>query len=341
MKSKQKSFLENIRELLLLSLVSLVQTFLTCANCNYPRQFLEVFLFTSLMWIGLWRGNSYLSTLISRKIRWIEYPVRRFVVGILVTISYTVVAVAALIGIFQFLSSISLGKGAWYTFYGSIVVTILISIFLHARKFLFFWRKESLERERFQKESAVARYESLRNQVNPHFLFNSLNALTNLVYEDQEKAVKFIKQLSEVYRYVLDTREREVVSLGEELKFLESYLFLQHIRFADRLRVKIDGLKETLQVAPLALQLLMENAIKHNIISNEQPLTIRMYQEEEFLVVENNLQKKTPVPDERISGMGLANICKRYEYLSNKKVQIINDGKTFTVKLPVLNGSDA
>jgi sensor histidine kinase YesM len=341
MKSKQRFFVDNLRELVLLCLVGLVQTFLTCMNCDDPRLFLEIFLFTSLMWIALWRGNNYLSTLLSRKIRWIDYPVRRFVVGIVVTITYTVAAVAALIGIFQFFSSTSLGKGAWYTLYGSIIVTILISVFLHARKFLFFWRKESLERERFQKESAVARYESLRNQVNPHFLFNSLNALTNLVYEDQEKAVKFIKQLSEVYRYVLDTREREVVSLEEELKFLESYLFLQNIRFEDRLRVEINAPKETLQVAPLALQLLMENAIKHNIISNEQPLTIRMYQQGEFLVVENNLQMKTPVPDERVSGMGLANICKRYEYLSNKKVEIINDGKMFTVKLPVLNGSNA
>ena len=341
MKSKQRSFLENIRELILLCLVSLVQTFLTCRNCTDPRLFFQIFLFTSLMWIALWRGNDFLSTLISRKIRWIDYPVKRFTIGIVVTISYTVITVAALIGFFQYFSSISLGKGLWYTFYGSIIITILISIFLHARKFLFFWRKESLERERFQKESAVAKYESLRNQVNPHFLFNSLNALTNLVYEDQEKAVKFIKQLSEVYRYVLDTREREVVSMGEELKFLESYLFLQNIRFGDSLRVEIDAPTRSLQVAPLALQLLMENAIKHNIISNEQPLTIRVYQEGEFLVVGNNLQKKTPIPGEQVSGMGLMNICKRYEYLSNKKVQIINDGKMFTVKLPVLKGPDA
>jgi LytS/YehU family sensor histidine kinase len=173
--------------------------------------------------------------------------------------------------------------------------------------------------------------------VSPHFLFNSLNALTNLVYEDQEKAVKFIKQLSEVYRYVLDTRDKEVVSLTEELKFLESYLFLQRIRFGNKLRVTID-LSGDPMLAPLALQMLIENAIKHNIISEADPLNIRIFSEDGYLTVENNLQKKS-VLGERSSGVGLDNIRKRYEFLTDREVKVLETPVSFVVKLPLLNST--
>jgi LytS/YehU family sensor histidine kinase len=157
------------------------------------------------------------------------------------------------------------------------------------------------------------------------------------VYEDQDKAVQFIKQLSEVYRYVLDTREKEVVSLEEDKKFLDSYLYLQQIRFGDKLKleVKLDGVKS--MVAPLVLQMLVENAIKHNIISEENPLTIRVYSREHFIVIENTLQKKT-ILSEDSPGIGLDNIQKRYEFLSDKKVEVIQND-LFIVKLPIISES--
>ncbi len=207
---------------------------------------------------------------------------------------------------------------------------------MHGRSFLLNWKQSSIAAEQLKRESIAAKYESLKNQVNPHFLFNSLNALSNLVYEDQDKAVKFIKQLSEVYRYVLDTREKEVVSIAEELKFLQSYLFLQQIRFGDKLKIEISVRKEAINVAPLALQLLIENAIKHNVVSEDDPLTVRIFEADQYIVVENNLQKKTSL-GEPSAGVGLQNICKRYEFLSDRKVETIKDEKTFTVKLPILN----
>ena len=186
-----------------------------------------------------------------------------------------------------------------------------------------------------EKESALSQYESLKNQVNPHFLFNSLNALTHLVYEDQDKAAKFIKQLSEVYRYVLDSRDKEVVSLEEELKFLDAYLFLQQIRFGDKLKVNVNFKGSTSSVAPLALQMLIENAIKHNVISEEEPLSIRLYMERSFLVVENDLHKKNILPDSS-GGLGLQNIKRRYEFLSKEKVVVDEGEGKFIVKLPML-----
>jgi LytS/YehU family sensor histidine kinase len=175
----------------------------------------------------------------------------------------------------------------------------------------------------------------LKNQVNPHFLFNSFNALSNLVYEDPDKAVKFIKQLSEVYRYVLDTRDREVVSLEEELRFLQSYIYLQKIRFAEKLTIDIQLENVNSQIAPLALQILVENAIKHNIVSEDDPLQVKIYPDNGFIAVENNLQKKS-MGVEPSAGVGLENICRRYEFLSDKKVEILEDTDRFLVKLPIL-----
>ena len=332
----KKAIARELRDLSIFFLVSLLQSYLTCSTCNTLERFSRTLLFTFLMWIILWKGNTFVTESLCAKIPWFPHPLKRFLIGIVLTIAFTIFAVVTLIEIFEYSYDIQLGKEYLYTLYGSIGITILISLFLHARSFLLSWRKASLEKEAFEKESIVARYETLKNQVSPHFLFNSLNALTNLVYEDPEKAVRFIKHLSEVYRYVLETREKEVVPLSEELTFLDSYLYLQRVRFGKKLFVDIEVNSNGIQVAPLALQMLIENAIKHNVISEEDPLAIRLYKEDAFLVVENNLQKKTVVNNGTASGLGLENIRKRYEFLSNTKVQIIEDKSRFMVKLPVL-----
>lgn len=202
------------------------------------------------------------------------------------------------------------------------------------RAFLVNWRESAVEAERLKKEKMEAQYNSLRSQVNPHFLFNSLNALTNLVYQDQDKAVKFIKQLSTVYRYVLNTRDKELVPLTEELEFLHSYLFLQQIRFGEKLKLQVELNGEGF-VAPLVLQMLVENAIKHNIIADEQPLTIRVYSENYLIVVENNLQKKS-IPSEESTGAGLENIKRRYLFLSSVPVKVEAGDTVFKVSIPVI-----
>jgi sensor histidine kinase YesM len=332
----KKILLRELRDLFFFFVISLLQGFLMCRQCT-PQRFFILTAFTFFMWLLLWKGNAFLSGILSRKISWTEFPLKSFLIGISVTIIYTVLMVLSLMKAFEYITNMSFGKASMNVIYGAIIVTILISLFLHGREFLMFWRKASLEKEMFEKESIAARYEALKNQVSPHFLFNSLSALTNLVYEDPDKAVRFIKQLSEVYRYVLETREKEVVSILDELKFLDSYLYLQGIRFGKKLKVTIGTIPEGIQIPPMALQMLIENAIKHNVVSEEDPLSISVYSENGFLVVENNLQKKTSVDDvDGSPGLGLTNIRKRYEFLSNEKVQIAEDQKKFTVKLPAL-----
>ncbi len=335
-----KKFLqENWKLMALMVLAGFAMPTFVCNSClSSFALYTKVGLLNAVMWIALWMGNDKLGCWINTKISWIERPVTRFLVGMISTIVYTIGIIYLILLMFEWAFQLHLlGDKLTDTFQIAIVITFIISFFMHSRTFLLNWKQATVNSEILKKENIAAKYESLKNQVNPHFLFNSFNALSNLVYEDPDKAVSFIKQLSEVYRYVLDTRDKEVVSIEEEKKFLDSYLYLQQIRFGDKLKleVKLDGIQS--MVAPLVLQMLVENAIKHNIISEENPLTIRIYSRDNFIMIENNLQKKT-ILSEDSPGIGLENIQKRYEFLSNKKVELIQN-EMFVVKLPIISES--
>lgn len=336
MQLTRKVILTELRDYLILIVLGFVMTAsgLTCRNCiDSTKDFYMIGSFTALLWVLLWKGNAYLTDFLSARISWLKTPMKRFVIGVIATVVYTYAAISVTTWAYQYFAGYNFSR-AGVTSMISIVITLVISLFMHSRAFLHFWRQAAIDAEKLQKESIAARYESLKNQVNPHFLFNSFNALSNLVYEDQDKAVKFIKQLSNVYRYVLETRDKELVTLQEELEFLNAYLYLQQIRFGEKLRVDIHLDDVQSMVAPLVLQMLSENAIKHNVVSEENPLTIRIYCEGDYLVVQNNLQPKTVLQEES-SGIGLENICKRYEFLTDKKV-VVELADPFTVKLPII-----
>jgi sensor histidine kinase YesM len=299
-----------------------------------PIRYLKFGFVSALMWILMWIGNDATSHLLTERIPWTKEPVKRLLVGALVMVMITLVAGFLAIGLYYLLLDINLFNRIGEILYPAFAISLVISMFLHGRSFLYSWRQEAVNAERLQREGLKSQYESLRSQVNPHFLFNSLNALTNLVHEDPDRAVKFIKQLSEVYRYVLETRDRDLVHVEEELKFLDSYLFLQRIRFGSKLNVEID-LKGDQRVAPLVLQMLIENAIKHNVVSDEHPLRIRVSQQNGWVVVENNRLAKRTLPEES-TGVGLTNIRSRYAYFSDKPVQVESDDGKFSVKLPVI-----
>ena len=314
---------------------SLGSTYFTCQSCHSnSEKYLWVTFFSALLWICLWIGNELLTKFISSKISWVEFPLKRLVIGVVSTVAFTVTVVMTIVTIWERVMNFNFG-GYSSVIFSSLVMTFIISMFLHGREFLIQWKNSAVDAEAAKRESIKAQYESLKNQVNPHFLFNSLNALTNLVYEDQDKAAKFIKQLSEVYRYVLDTREREAVSLEEEVRFLKAYLFLQQIRFGSKLKINMELEGVESQVAPLAFQMLIENAIKHNVISEEDPLTIRLYSDNGYLVVENNFKKKSVLKEDS-PGIGLENIRKRYVFLSDRPLEVVQTEKLFIVKLPIL-----
>lgn len=196
---------------------------------------------------------------------------------------------------------------------------------------IFFNRRTQADME---KEKARYQYEALKNQINPHFLFNSLNVLSNLAYQDADKANMFAKKLSGVYRYVLDTRARDTVPISEEVSFVRSYLYLESIRFDGVLQVHIDDslCEDNRKIIPTGIQVLVENALKHNINTPYSPLRIRIGAEDRGVCVSNNIQLRAHVPGH---GIGLDNLRQQY-LLHGKDITLVRSGGTFTVILPYL-----
>ena len=218
----------------------------------------------------------------------------------------------------------------------TLILTFLILAIYEGVYFFNLLNQSIVEREKLQRAHVQSQLEGLKNQVNPHFLFNSLNTLAQLIPEDRNKAVRFVQKLSKSYRYILEIRDEKLICLEDELDFLKAFVFLLRERFGDNLQVDVRIAKDQLRakVVPLSLQLLVENAIKHNIISKARPLHISIYQDGEHLIVKNNLQLKKQVINS--TGMGLENIKKRYHFYSDESVQIESTEKEFIVALPLI-----
>jgi len=196
--------------------------------------------------------------------------------------------------------------------------------------------KSVKEREMLKRESLYAQLDALKTQVNPHFLFNNLNTLVSIIPEDPKRAVDFVQQMSKVYRHILEVKDEHSILLKEELDVMKAYAFLLKTRFGDNLEISINVPEEKLnrKIIPLSLQILMENAIKHNIVSSEKPLRIDVFAENGQLVVSNNLQKKNQLNES--TGIGLDNIRNRYKLLSDRKVEVIENGSSFIVSIPLI-----
>lgn len=217
---------------------------------------------------------------------------------------------------------------------------ILISVAFYMSVHLFYQsslnQQVGIALERSKAHHLSAQYELLKQQVNPHFLFNSLNTLKYMVESNDKFAVEFILKLSDFYRFTLESRKLDLITLSEELEILDAYMYLQKARFEDGINLLNEINKEhyTAYLPPFTLQLLIENSIKHNVISIDRPLNIHLYSEGDFLVVSNNLQAKRVA--EVSTGIGLENINQRYMHLSGKEVTIDVSEHLFTVKLPII-----
>lgn len=215
------------------------------------------------------------------------------------------------------------------------ITVIIFNLFYFASKI----RKE-IEKRLFklEKEMAISRYNNLENQISPHFLFNSLNTLTSLMYEDRDLASDFVSRLSSCYRYILDHRDIPLVSLEKELNFLDSFIFMMNVRHRMSLQISAEVAinSSEYKIPTLSLQMLVENALKHNYYSVESPLIVKVYDEEGYLVVENTLRLRK----EKVStGVGLKNIKNRFSYYTNRKVKVENTEYLFRVSLPLLESN--
>ena len=299
------------------------------------------FLISIIITVIVWEGNLRIDSILNIKIPWVNKPAKRILTHLPISLIFSVLAIYLPMQFYNiFICEVpQASKGALMS--SSVVIGLLITIIILSieisTQFFYHWKKSLVEVEKYKSESAQAQLQNLKNQINPHFLFNNMSVLSSLVYQDQDKAVDFINQLSKVYRYLLDNRSNELVTLESELTFIKSYTYLLQIRFDKNINFnfEISESQIHLLIPAMALQMLIENAIKHNEISEDLPLTISVTTNENELVVKNNLQPR--INNEPGSKTGLDNISERYKFYTDKKIEVIKNSDSFIVKIPLLH----
>jgi Histidine kinase len=289
----------------------------------------------------LWQGTRTIWGLLVERYPRVEQTARRLWLLLLACLLYTSAATVAIVLLLHQLlpQYFPLTRGALLGQIGfCLIPTTIVQLGYESRHFFQQWAAGVRRAEQLQTASQRAQLEALQQQLDPHFLFNSLNTLAALVEPDNQPAQQFVEQLADVYRYVLLSRERRTVSLGEELTFVEAYVALQKARLRNNLQVSLDVPEALLdaQVAPLSVQLLIENALKHNEASRQHPLQVRVSAADGWLVVQNPRRARTTslLPS---TGLGLRNIRERYALLlPEKPVQVDAAEDTFTVRLPLI-----
>ncbi|WP_345202948.1 2TM domain-containing protein [Chryseobacterium ginsengisoli] len=291
-------------------------------------------------------GNGIINDFLNRKFPWSETTRLRAILSIVSIL----IANFILVYFCNYMNFVIIQKAATTEeFFSSkyntsnwfmINIALLISAFLHAKGFMEELKKTSKKEVVEQKliaKSANAQFESLKNQLDPHFLFNSLNVLSSLIDENPRQAHKFTASMSKIYRYVLEQKDKELVTVEDELEFAKTYCDLLKTRFEDSVDFVFDVKKEDYKrfVVPLSLQLLLENCIKHNFATSSKPLIIKIFSENDTLCIENNLQVREQIKES--SGIGLSNIVQRYSLLTKRNVFIEKSEDYFKVILPVLS----
>lgn len=336
-----KTFLKHLKQFSIILIICYILVVILNYNFNnyyetysYLRSFIIVFTYTFAIYLA--------NTLILS-----DYYLKReknlanfFIGGLLVNIlTVIVVFIINIIGNviytdFEITKALTLSfrQAVFSSWFSMTISTIVYIVLLIRRK-----DKQEVTQQTTIAVKATTSFETLKNQLDPHFLFNSLNVLSALIEENPKKAQEFTVALSKIYRYVLDQKDKNLISVEEELSFAKLYVSLLKMRFEDALIVNFQNIDliNDYKIVPLSLQLLLENAIKHNIISDKKPLQIDIFQQDNYVVVQNTLQKKQTL--EQSSGIGLKNILQRYTLVTNKLVEIAQENNTYTVKLPFVS----
>lgn len=315
--------------------------FFNCRFSRPPYLTVEKYFATLLITTAIWIGNRYIM-IYSRK----RYPLfddvrKRIIFQSILMLLFTVAANMLLGKVFRKTFhdeevGLTLQDELIHSNSAAIFCTIMIIAIYESIFFNHQLRHSIQEAENLKRESLSAQLNALRTQVNPHFLFNNLNTLSSLIPENPKHAVDFVQQLSKVYRHILEVKEERSILLSKEMEVLEAYYFLLKTRFGDNIKVTIDIPCEKLdkKIVPLSLQILMENAIKHNIVSSNRPLLINIFTENGSLVMDNNLQMKNQISES--TGIGLDNIRNRYKLLGDKEVKVTETGTNFKVSIPLI-----
>jgi sensor histidine kinase YesM len=309
-------------------LFSSVSYFLTFASFGWAYGF------------AFWFGNSTIGCYAEKRLQRTKNPKKTTISSITILLIYGILISVSLPYVYdRFIWGMAKEYLFLDVFIKSLIVMFLDSVVIalyYSTKLSNLWMKSIQKNEELKRENLQAKYEVLINKVNPHFLFNSLNTLSSVIERKPELGSVFVKKLSDIYRYVLEQSDKELVSLYVEMKFVEDYVFLSRIRFGNALAFHSTIPEKTdIQVVPLGLQMLIDNAIKHNIITDDMPLRIEVDIKDDFIVVRNNIQKKNIVMPDR-KPHGLENLKNRYTYHTDVLIEIRDSNDFFTVSLPVI-----
>lgn len=326
----------------ILYVIDIIFNFLSGNTILFDQRALITFGYYQMYSVVLTVVNSYFFEYLNT-VKWQKYVKFRLGIGVIGGILLTMLSIFILRMLqemaiegenFDEFYSEELQNGTFYL--TSLLITVVASIFFHAVYFYQELQKRRVTEQKIIAGTASAQFDALKNQLDPHFLFNSLNVLTSLIDENPDAAQQFTTSLSKVYRYVLEQKNKELVTVDEELQFARIYVNLLKMRFEDSIVFEIPDKSKNSEakVIPLSLQLLLENAVKHNVVNASKPLYIKIYEKEGNLVIENNLQSKEVI--KRSSGVGLTNIKQRYAILTNRKVLIHKTSASFIVEIPML-----
>jgi sensor histidine kinase YesM len=290
-------------------------------------------LFIIVIVLIIWQGNENIDNLLNTKYPWIENARKRLIIQSVLSFVYTSITLFALM---YLLHQLRFGDGRIINrkmieiFPPAILFTLVLLSVKIGSEFFNTLKDSLLEVEKYKSESANAQLQNLKNQLNPHFLFNNLSVLTSLVYKNQDKAAIFINELAKVYRYVLDNKNSELVPLKDH------YIYLQKIRFEDSVlfEINVEESKKNDFLLPMCLQMLVENTIQHNETSQANPLKVLIYTQNNSLIIENPILPRSNVADS--TKMGLKNIEQRYSFFTDEKVIVANNGGIFKVILPLI-----
>jgi len=328
--------------------VLLVVRIITGNKIQFDYYLLVNFGYTMLYSLSLYFANAAIFIYLDKIFKTDRFIPKRIVIGFIASFLVSIIVIF-LLRIFEdvlvegSLFSAFLNNEEMSNYLVAIIVTFFVTLAFHAFYFYKAYTENKVKEQKVIAGTASAQFESLKNQIDPHFLFNSLNVLSSLIEENPDNAQRFTTSLSKIYRYVLEQKDKELVPVEEELAFAKTYMNLLKMRFENSITFDLptdeDWIASSLSMAeakvvPLSLQLLLENTIKHNVVSETKPLHIKIYFENSYLIVENNLQKKEILQERK--GVGLQNIVNRYALISERKVLVEETQTEFKVKIPIL-----
>ncbi|MDO1446470.1 histidine kinase [Rhodocytophaga aerolata] len=316
-----------------LSFGIVVPTFFIPLELGSVAHLLSILVATLTSYV-IWEGSKLIQALVLYFFPWEKSIIKHLVYEIAWIFVFS--SVMLIIGILTYgylVSAVNITVGViLQNIFVSFLLALLFIAFNEGAFLFTKWKQSLLEQEKLRQENLVAKVESLKKQLDPHFLFNSLSVLSGVVYKDPELADQYITKLAQVYRYVLEHNDEKQVELTKELTVVKAYCFLLNVRFYNQVVLDVQVPETSFYILPMSIQLLVENAVKHNRISQHHPLILRIYCTDTVLWVENSLYLKEV--KEESTGIGLKNLEARYKYVTGKPIFIEHTNGVFKVGLP-------